>query len=272
MGGIRSLIGRTRLCGIAAAAAALLTLLCPPPIARAAFTAQSGSNAYYLYGLVCGECDAAHAKTAAADLRSESYAMSYIQALSHRQEMPRGEALSLVRKAQKAGRRVRRAYLAAFTAGYNRGWRQTAQHEKTAGQSVPLEATLYQPMGNPNDPSLMNLRTLGLAMRLYLTDHNDTFPRMVNPAITDRYFQGYLVDDNAFFEPGTNDPYLPNLALENKHLTGYTQWGKIVAFYEPRPAADGSRCVLFIDGTVARVPTAQWIKIKKDSGIVDNPD
>jgi hypothetical protein len=271
MGGIQGLLCRALVYSVAFAAV-VCSAFAAPALARTRAAAVNSTASYYLYGLVCGECDAAHAKSAVANLRSASYAMSYIKDPAHRQQMPRGEALSLDRKAQRASRHVRYAYLNAFIAGYKRGWQQTAQHEKTAGKSAPLEATLYQPMGNPHDPSLANMRTLGLAVRLYLSDHNNTFPRMVNPQITDKYLQTYLVDDNAFYEPGTDSPYQPNIALENKHIIGYTNWGKIVAFYEPIPAADGSRCVLFVDGTVARVPAAQWAKLKEDSGVVDYPD
>lgn len=271
MGGIRHSSGRT-LAFATAAAAFLVSLSISPASAGSHAGRESGAGAYYLYGVVCGECDAAHEKNAAVEMGSAPYAMSYLKNPAHRQEMPRGEALSLVRKAERAGRHERETYLNAFATGYKRGWQQTAHHEKTAGQSVPLPTTIYQPVGNPNDPSLANLRTLGLAVRLYLTDHNNTFPRMVNPAITDRYLQKYLLDDNAFYEPGTDAPYLPNLELENKHITGYTQWGKMVAFYEPLPAPNGSRCVLFVDGTVARVPAPQWLKLKKDSGIEDYPE
>ena len=268
MGGTRS----SAACLFATVAILFTLFIGAPALGRTEAAAGHAAGSYYLYGLVCGECDAAHSRSASPHLQSESYAMWYLANPSHRQQMPRGEALSLVHKAKKANRRDRHVYLNAFTAGYKQGWRQTNQHEKVAGQSTPLESTLYQPRGNPNDPSLANLRTLGLAVRLYLTDHNNTFPRMVNPSVTDKYFQRYLVDDNAFYEPGTDDPYLPNLALENKRITGYTQWGKVVAFYEPIAAAGGSRCVLFVDGTVARVPATQWAKLKKDSGIVDNPD
>lgn len=267
MRGVLSLSSRTRACYFVGPAI-VFTLFGPPALSRQASTG-SAAGAYYLYGLVCGECDAARSKSAAIELQSTSYALSYLANPIHRQELPRGEALSLVRRAQRAGRHGRQVYLSAFAAGYKQGWRQTAQHMKQVSESAPGSANSPR-MGDPDDRSLVNLQRLGIAVWLYLVDHNNTFPRMANPTVTDKYFQQYVVDPRIFYEPGTQDAYQPNLALENKHMTSYTNWGKVVVFYEPNPAADGSRCVLFIDGSVARVSAAEWQKVKKDSGVVDN--
>jgi prepilin-type processing-associated H-X9-DG protein len=41
----------------------------------------------------------------------------------------------------------------------------------------------------------------------------------------------------------------------------------MVVFYEPNPAADGTRGVVYLDGHVSRVKAEDWARVKKQSKI-----
>ncbi|HEX5324519.1 MAG TPA: hypothetical protein VFW40_12080 [Capsulimonadaceae bacterium] len=243
--------------------------------AHLAAKTSPASADFYHYGFVCGQNDAEKGDDATGSLSVTASAEAYIAQPAHRQELPRGQALALSQLAKKASPAKRGAYLKAFLAGYHEAWKQMSAPVGGANTSPagsrPSRRVVEEMTDNPNDPSLQNLRTLGSAVRLYLSDHNNTFPRMVSPTVADKYFQHYLLDNSAFYEPGTGDPYQPNLALENRHFNGYLKANKTVVYFEADPASDGSRCVLFMDGTAARVPASLWPAVKEDSQIPDQP-
>ena len=43
--------------------------------------------------------------------------------------------------------------------------------------------------------------------------------------------------------------------------------GHTAGLYEPRAAPDGTRGVLFLDGRVARLPEAEWERLRRASGV-----
>ena len=220
---------------------------------------------FHHYGYVCGQKDAHKGQNFSGSLTATHVELQYMNEVGHRQELPKGQALALVHLVEKANAVQRQVDLKAFLDGYMVGWEKIAM---SLARPARAASKTYGAYGT-NDPALQNLRVLGEAVRLYLSDHNMTFPRMIGPGAADKYFRTYLLDDRAFYDPRTKEPYQPNFALENVQMGTYQKPGKTVVYYEVNPEPDGSRAVLFLDGSVAHIPASQWPALKEDSGISD---
>jgi len=118
--------------------------------------------------------------------------------------------------------------------------------------------------------SLENLRQLGIALERFRAQHNQTLPNMNDAAAVRRDLVPYPLRNVAvLIHPRTREPYLPNPALSGKKMQHIVRPGEMVAFYEAKPGADGARGVLFLDGSVKRVPEEKWPRIRKSARIPD---
>jgi prepilin-type processing-associated H-X9-DG protein len=79
--------------------------------------------------------------------------------------------------------------------------------------------------------------------------------------------QPYVRTLEIFVHPVTRKIYRPNLSLSRKSLASIEEPATMVAFYEPAPASDGKRAVLFLDGHVERVQESDWPRLKKESKV-----
>jgi hypothetical protein len=146
--------------------------------------------------------------------------------------------------------------------------------------------------------SKARLKQLGVALRMYAEDWDMVLPPMESAAAVKKVLYLYVPSqDAAFLVPQTDEPYQPNAAVSRHQMVGtfrvqnpgqkeprywtvrrgrHPKWLKVkgyisdpasqVAFYEPSPAADGTRGVVFLDGRVTRVSEAQWQRLMPGSG------
>ncbi len=113
-----------------------------------------------------------------------------------------------------------------------------------------------------------NLRQIGIALTRYRGHHNDSLPPMRNADSVRRSMAPYPIRNiSILLHPKTREPYLPNPTLADKKFKHIMRPGEMVAFYEASPGADGKRGVLFLDGTVKRVPEDKWPRIRKSARI-----
>jgi beta-lactamase regulating signal transducer with metallopeptidase domain len=140
------------------------------------------------------------------------------------------------------------------------------------------------------------LKQLGTALRMYAQDYDMVLPPMNDPLAAKKALYSYVRrQDDVFLVPGSDEPYQPNAAVSRHQMVGkfrvqnpgeksswfwtvrrgqHPKWMKVngyitdaanrVAFYEPKPATDGTRMVVFLDGRVARLTESQWQRLKQD--------
>ncbi|HUJ09131.1 MAG TPA: hypothetical protein VL171_03830 [Verrucomicrobiae bacterium] len=116
--------------------------------------------------------------------------------------------------------------------------------------------------------SLNNLKQIGVGVAMYSDDNNQKLPPMDNPQDFRKtlLLGKYISSEKVFVHPKTGEPYMPNAALSGKDWGGPNA-DKTAVVYETKPAADGTRGVLFLDGHVSRVTESDWRQLKVYSSI-----
>jgi hypothetical protein len=112
-----------------------------------------------------------------------------------------------------------------------------------------------------------NLTTLGSALLKYAEEHNEVLPQMKNSASVESTLKDWVEDQSAFVHPKTSEPFQFNSSLSGKKLADIPNAEQVVAFYEATAAKDGSRGVVFLDGRTERISSAEWSKVKQESGL-----
>lgn len=137
--------------------------------------------------------------------------------------------------------------------------------------------------------STSQLKQIGLAVMMYAQDYDEVLPPMENAATVKRLLLPYVrCDEAVFVHPLTQKLFQPNPSLSRRPLSSVSvdpktrtlrppvletrcidmgELAQVVAFYEARPAPDGTRAVLFLDGHVQVIPEAQWPRLKRASKI-----
>ena len=115
--------------------------------------------------------------------------------------------------------------------------------------------------------SLSRLRMLMVGIMQWSQENNEMLPAMQSSAALKKAIYPYIKDNATFSQPGTNQPYIPNVALSGKSLEKIASTSTIAAIYEAKPDISGYRAVAFADGHVKRVTESEWTKIKKVSKI-----
>jgi hypothetical protein len=115
--------------------------------------------------------------------------------------------------------------------------------------------------------SLGNLKQLGTALLMYVQDYDEVLPPMQDAQTAKKVLQPYVKNESIFVNPDTKEPYQPNPILSKKKLAHMTAPAEMVAFYEPTPAMDGTRGVVFLDGHAKRVQESEWPRLKRASKI-----
>jgi len=112
-----------------------------------------------------------------------------------------------------------------------------------------------------------NLKQLGVAVFIYSQDYDEKFPPATSAAAFKKALLPYIKSEDAFIQPRTKQPYLPNPWLSSKNATVVANPTEFVLAYEAGPAPDGKRAVVYVDGHVKRIPETEWPQIKKTSHI-----
>jgi hypothetical protein len=124
-----------------------------------------------------------------------------------------------------------------------------------------------------NAASVRQLERLGRGVLTYVRGRGQgSLPAMgaaITPAIR-RAVYPFVQDPRLWSHPTTEEPYLPNPNLSGKKVAGVRNPAQTVFFFEARPAGDGTRAVLFLDGHVVRVTPAQWQRLSA-MAVVFNP-
>jgi prepilin-type processing-associated H-X9-DG protein len=120
--------------------------------------------------------------------------------------------------------------------------------------------------GSVNAASVSNLKQIGLGLAMCADDHDGKLPNMSDPQSMKKALTKYITSENVFVHPKTGKPYQPNPSMSGKEWQE-TNTVDAVLVYEPDPAQDGTRAVLFGDGHVERVNETKWLGLKKTSNI-----
>jgi prepilin-type processing-associated H-X9-DG protein len=135
-----------------------------------------------------------------------------------------------------------------------------SSNEHAATEPSPVRST-----NNAEITSLNNLRQLMLATLMYVQDHNDVFPPMVNYNGLKASLMKYVKYDNIFYMPENHTPYAFNPLLNKHPMRTISKPAKLVVYYEPSDGADGRRGAAFADGHVSRLSPSEWEMAKKAS-------
>lgn len=125
-----------------------------------------------------------------------------------------------------------------------------------------------------NAASVRQMERLGRGLLTYARGRGrGSLPAMgaaITPA-TRRAVYPSVQDPRMWNHPTTEEPYRPNPNLSSKNLASVKNPAQTVFFYEARPAGDGTRGVLFLDGHVARVIPAQWQRLSRMTVALRSP-
>ena len=111
------------------------------------------------------------------------------------------------------------------------------------------------------------LRLLSTAVKEYLQDQNRQYPPFRDPETTKAVLTLYLSQPDAFIHPVSREAYLFNAKLSMRAEKSILDRAAMPMIYEPSPAPDGTRGVVFADGHYERMTVAQWDAVKKTAGI-----
>jgi len=113
-----------------------------------------------------------------------------------------------------------------------------------------------------SDASAKNLRKLAAAVNTYAGERK-VLPLLTDARTAEQELVLYAGAPDVFVQPQTKQPYQPNPALSGRKPADFQNADQVVLFYENAPAADGARCVLFLDGHVDRLIEQQWKRLKE---------
>lgn len=108
--------------------------------------------------------------------------------------------------------------------------------------------------------SLNNLRQLAQLAMMHAQENDEMLPTWKEDGkITDLF----EVSASVARQPQTRELYCYNTALSGVGLGDIDEPDAALLFYEPTPAADGSRCVCFVDGQTKVLSVEEWEAQKK---------
>ncbi len=110
---------------------------------------------------------------------------------------------------------------------------------------------------------LSNLRQVGLAFQMYVTEYDGRCPPMKEARETAATLVPYLRNQRFFTCPVTRKSYQPNPHLHLKSLSDVAEPAKTPAFYEPQPHPDGRRGVVFANGHAKVLDAQSWRKLQE---------
>jgi hypothetical protein len=131
------------------------------------------------------------------------------------------------------------------------------QESKAACEQAKLEAS--------HSRVESNLRDLGVALHSYADNNDGKLPNMDNLETVKVALKDFVTDESVFLNPETLEPYLPNASLSNRKLADLDRANETVAFYEVKPAADGTIGVVYVDGFYQRIKQEDWEEVKRSS-------
>jgi hypothetical protein len=111
------------------------------------------------------------------------------------------------------------------------------------------------------------LQSIWYGLSTYTQSNDGKLPSMKTTAEVQDALASYITDPTIFVHPTSGENYLPNTSLSSKKVETITNPEEIVIFYEASPAKDGTRAVVYVSGTVLRLPEVDWQQAKKKSGI-----
>lgn len=134
-------------------------------------------------------------------------------------------------------------------------------------QPFSLEEELKSSATNVSEPSIANLKQIGLAMTEYTQDYDEKLPPMQSAAAVQKALFPYVKKADVFQQPQTHEPYLPNTSLSGRSLASFDNPATMVVYYEAGPGPDGMRAVLFLDGHAKLIHESEWPALKAASHI-----
>lgn len=150
-----------------------------------------------------------------------------------------------------------------FVEGGKRVWVVAANNRIPDVGPVTVEKLVPgHPVVDAEDESRRNLQQLGMALLMYLADHEDRYPNLADIVAIRQALDEYVEEDDVFVDPRTKQPYGMNLAPSGKRLVDIEDPVEMVVFYETVAREDGSRDVAFADGHVACVSADRWDEIE----------
>ena len=115
--------------------------------------------------------------------------------------------------------------------------------------------------------SVLFLRKIGEALTAYSQASLEVLPPLENAAEARQNLEPFAENGAIFLQPGPRVPFRFNSVLSGRKRAHLRGKGYFVVAYEGTPAADGSRAVLRLNGTVLRADEKTWRKLKEASRI-----
>jgi hypothetical protein len=119
-----------------------------------------------------------------------------------------------------------------------------------------------------NSQVAASLSVLMYALQSYADQNDGTLPNFSGPEAMQEALGEWVGSSEGFVHPVTSEPYQFNTALSGKKLSDIANSNETIAFYEATPAADGTRGVVYLDGSVDRVAAAAWERVKPTLGLL----
>ncbi len=110
---------------------------------------------------------------------------------------------------------------------------------------------------------LSNLRQIGLAFTMYVSDHDGRCPPMKDAKEAAAALVPYLRNQRFFTCPVTHKPYQPNPHLHLKALSDIAKPSETPAFYDAQPHPDRRRGVVFANGYAKVLDAQNWRKLQE---------
>ncbi len=105
-----------------------------------------------------------------------------------------------------------------------------------------------------------NLKTIGLAMLMYVQDYDEVLPPTKNPAHLRKVLEPYLKDRTIFTCPATGADYKCNPYVSTIPVKEIKSPGTIPFYFDAKPHADGLYRVVYLDGHMKPESQAPVVK------------
>jgi hypothetical protein len=138
---------------------------------------------------------------------------------------------------------------------------------KDAWEKLSRDKKVMDETGDLVELQLQNLEALGRALLEYVKDGDQTLPPLNDQGALKTALLPYTRMQDVFVRPGTKEVYAVNASLARRKFAEIKAPEGLVVFYEATPMTNNTRAVLFLNGTVERIPEAKWPDLKSRSGI-----
>ncbi|MEI6083668.1 MAG: hypothetical protein WCS70_05140 [Verrucomicrobiota bacterium] len=131
-----------------------------------------------------------------------------------------------------------------------------------------LSAVMAVTVEASEQPTINNLRQIGLAIAQWSSDNSDNLPDMKSLKNFKAVLMQFVGNEKVFLDALTGEPLRLNGAMAGHHWQEESE--QILVFTRARE--DGSRLALFNDGQVQGVPKGRWEELRRNKQVNETDD